>query len=90
MLRRTLITLSGVALLGVAAFAQTPNAGQGGFVPLDQMPPGQELPAAQFVIASYAFFLILMMFYLWTIWRRIGKVEKDMRDLERRQGTLKG
>jgi hypothetical protein len=25
-----------------------------------------------------------MMFYLWTIWRRINKVEQEMQDLERR------
>jgi hypothetical protein len=31
-----------------------------------------------------------MVFYLWTIWRRIGKVEADMRALERRQGTAGG
>ena len=37
-----------------------------------------------------AFFLLLMMFYLWTIWRRIGKVEADMRALERRQAASPG
>jgi hypothetical protein len=30
-----------------------------------------------------------MVFYLWTIWRRIGKVEQEMHDLERRQGAAK-
>ena len=56
-----------------------------GFVPV---PPGtqvEQLPAAPLVIASYAFFLLLMVFYLWTIWRRIGKVESEMQALERRQ-----
>jgi hypothetical protein len=27
-----------------------------------------------------------MLFYLWTIWNRLTKVEKDMQALERRQG----
>jgi hypothetical protein len=45
------------------------------------------MPAAPLVIGAYAFFLLLMMFYLWTIWRRIGKVEADMRALERRQAA---
>ena len=40
--------------------------------------------AAPLLIGSYAFFLILMMFYLWTIWRRINRVEQEMQDLERR------
>ena len=47
----------------------------------------KQMPAAPLLIGSYAFFLVLMMFYLWTIWRRIGKVEKEMHDLERRQGA---
>jgi hypothetical protein len=45
----------------------------------------EQIPAAPLVIASYAFFLLLMVFYLWTVWRRIGKVEKDMQALDRRQ-----
>jgi len=56
-----------------------------GFV---QVAPGtqvEQIPAAPLVIASYAFFMLLMVFYLWTIWQRIGKVESEMRALERRQ-----
>ena len=56
-----------------------------GFV---QVAPGtqvEQIPAAPLVIASYAFFLLLMVFYLWTIWRRIGKVEGEMQALDRRQ-----
>jgi hypothetical protein len=44
------------------------------------------MPAAPFVIGAYAFFLLLMVFYLWTIWSRLSKVEKEMHDLERRHG----
>jgi hypothetical protein len=61
-------------------------AAQGDFVPFTGVPPDQQMPAAPLVVGAYAFFLLLMMFYLWTIWRRIGKVEADMRALERRQG----
>jgi hypothetical protein len=57
------------------------------FVPVTGVPAGEQIPAAPLVIGAYAFFLLLMMFYLWTIWRRIGKVETDMRALERRQGA---
>jgi hypothetical protein len=66
--------------------AQAP-AGQEGFVPASELPPGQELPAGPLVITSYAFFLVLMMFYLWTVWRRIGKVEMEILELQRRQGN---
>ena len=57
-----------------------------GFVPVTGGPQVEQIPAAPLVIASYAFFLLLMVFYLWTIWRRIGKVESEMQALERRQG----
>ena len=56
-----------------------------GFVPVTGAPATEQIPAAPLVIAAYAFFLLVMVFYLWTIWRRIGKVEADMRALERRQ-----
>ncbi len=86
---RTILGIVVGVLLSVSAvLAQEP---QGGFVPLSQAPGVQveRIPAAPLLIASYAFFLVLMMFYLWTIWSRLGKVEKEMRELERRQGTAK-
>ena len=87
MIRRLWIALVTVVLLGTTTFAQPPqNGSPDGFVPLSSLPPGEEMPAAPFVIGAYAFFLLLMLFYLWTIWNRLSKVEKDMRELERRHG----
>ena len=86
MTRRIWTALVTFVLLGTTAFAQPPGASTDGFVPLSSLPPGEGMPAAPFVIAAYAFFLLLMLFYLWTIWNRLSKVEKDMRELERRQG----
>jgi hypothetical protein len=88
MARRLSIALVSFLLLGASAFAQPSQGGaaDSGFVPLSSLPPGQELPAARFVIASYSFFLLLMVFYLWTIWNRLSKVEKDMKELARRHG----
>jgi len=65
----------------VALQQQSPD----GFVPVTGVPITEQIPAAPLVVASYAFFLLLMVFYLWTIWRRIGKVEADMQALDRRQ-----
>jgi hypothetical protein len=70
------------------ALQQQPTIPEG-FVPVTGAPPGEQMPAAPLVIASYAFFLLLMVFYLWTIWRRIGKVESEMHALERRQSGSK-
>ena len=60
---------------------QTPD----GFVPVAGGVQVEQIPAAPLVIGAYAFFLLLMVFYLWTIWRRIGKVEGEMQTLARRQ-----
>lgn len=92
MFRRILTGLTTFVLMSAPLLAQVPAgqapAGQDGFVPASSLPPGQELPAAPLLIASYATFLVLMVFYLWTIWRRIGRVEEEMRQLERRQGWV--
>ena len=84
MIRRTWIALVTFVLLGANAFAQ--QAAPDGFVPMSSLPPGEELPAARFLVASYAFFLMLMVFYVWTIWKRLAKVEQEMKELGRRQG----
>jgi hypothetical protein len=90
MFRRVIIGVLSLLLVAAQAVAQQPpNAGLDGFVPAQSLPPTEQLPAAPLLIGSYAFFLVLMMFYLWTIWRRIGRVEKEMHDLERRQGVAR-
>jgi CcmD family protein len=66
------------------AFALQPPPGQGGFVPVTDLPPAEKLPAAPFLIVAYAFVWIALMVYLWTIWRRLNKVEADMQALDRR------
>lgn len=70
----------------VAAFAQQPQApARDQYVPIDQLPPGEQMPSAPFVIAAYSAIWILAMFYLWSIWRRIGTLEDDMQALAKRQ-----
>jgi CcmD family protein len=68
---------------------QPPNQ-QNEFVPIDRLPPADQLPAAPLLIAAYAFVWIALMFYLWTIWRRLTKVEHDLHALERKtRGTVR-
>jgi hypothetical protein len=82
-----LMSLLTVPFTAATAFALQQPAAQDGFVPVTGVPASEQVPAAPLVVGAYAFFLLLMMFYLWTIWRRIGKVEADMQALERRQGA---
>ena len=69
----------------VALVLQTP-AGQNEFVPASSIPRTDQLQAAPLLIAAYAFVWVAACFYLWTIWRRLRKVEDEMLALERRAG----
>ena len=80
-LRRIMIALTSCFLLSTAVFAMQPPAAQSEYVPLKDLPPGDQMPAAPFLIAAYAFVWIAAMFYLWTIWRRLNRVETEMRAL---------
>jgi CcmD family protein len=79
--RRLLIALTSFVLFASSAFALQPPAGQGGFVPADSVPAADQLPAAPLLITAYAFVWVAVMVYLWTIWRRLNKVETEMRAL---------
>jgi len=80
-LRRLLIALTSFVLLSSSVFAMQPPAGQSEFVPVDAVPLADQLPAAPLLITAYAFVWIAAMVYLWSIWRRLNKVEDEMRTL---------
>jgi hypothetical protein len=74
-----------VTSVGTTIFAaQPPEAAQDGFVPMDDIPPEDQLPAAPLVMAAYAAVWAIAIGYLWTIWRRLGTVERDLADVSRR------
>ena len=64
----------------LAAVQQAPPA-QSEYVPITDLPPTEQMPAAPLLIAAYAFAWIAVMFYLFTIWRRLNKVETEMHAL---------
>ena len=83
MLRRLLIALLTLVLTAPALLAQPPQ--QNEYVPIDQLPPQETLPAAPLLIGAYIVVWLGLMGYLfWTIWRRIGTVETEMQALQRR------
>jgi CcmD family protein len=65
----------------VVLAVQTAPPGQSEYVPIKDLPPTDQMPAAPLLIAAYAFVWIAVLVYLWTIWRRLGKVEAEMRTL---------
>ena len=84
-LRRFLIALTSFVLLSAPAFALQPPKGQSEFVPISELPPGDQMPAAPLLIAAYAFVWLATMFYVWTVWRRLNKVEVEMHALAQKK-----
>ena len=71
--------LLSVFLLGpVVLLAQEP---QSEFVPVTEVPPSEQLPAAPLLIAAYAFVWAAVLAYAWLMWRRLGKVERELNTL---------
>ena len=78
-MRAGFAAIAALLLVAPAAFAvQTAPPGQSEYVPIKDLPPTDQIPAAPLLIAAYAFVWIAVLFYLWTIWRRLAKVEAEM------------
>jgi hypothetical protein len=65
--------------LAITASAQTTTAAQDEFVPIDQLPEEDRLPAAPFLVAAYTVALVLLVGYVWLLWRRLGTVQQELR-----------
>jgi CcmD family protein len=65
--------------------AQPPAGGAApdGFVPVSQLPPSEQLPAAPLVMTAYAFIWVVLLVYVFLLWRRLGAVTKELDTLKR-------
>jgi CcmD family protein len=84
---------AGLALAGIlcslfviagSAQARQPPAPPDGFVPASSLPSQEQLPAAPLVIGAYAVAWVAVFGYLWSIWQRVGRVERELADVSRR------
>ena len=81
-----MVLLVASASVPIAAQQQAPPAkpAQDEFVPIDQLPPSEQLPAAPLLLAAYSVAWVLVAGYLFSIWRRLGRVEHELQDANRR------
>ena len=86
---KRLVTLVWSIALTVPVFALQPPAGQSEFRPMSEVPPSEQLPAAPLLITAYVFFLLAVLLYVWTIWRRLNKVEADIRALDQKSRSAR-
>jgi CcmD family protein len=85
MLTRLVFVLSVLVTLATAvtpaeAFQQPPDS-MSEFKPISELPPTEKLPAAPFLISAYSIVWLIALFYIWTIWRRMNKLELEFRRL---------
>ena len=67
------------------AQSQKPPAAQEGFVPIDELGDvKEELPATPLVAAAYGIAWLAVLVYVWTVWRRVNQVERELADVSRR------
>ena len=76
-------------LLTAGAVAAQVQANQ--MVPLDQARPQPELSPAPLLYGAYAFVWAAVVVYVFTLWRRLGRVERELADVNARlKATRRG
>ena len=86
MLKRLSTVCGGMLLFATMAIAQAPSP-QDRFVPASSLPPVDQVPAGPLLLAAYSFVWVAVLFYVWTVWRRLSRVETEMQALQRRGGA---
>ena len=79
--------LTGFPTVGAAALAvqQPPAKTQDdGFVPVKDLGDQERLPAAPLVMGAYAVAWVAIFLYVWSIWRRLSRVETEIAAVSRR------
>ena len=78
---------AGCLIASPAASAQSQPAPsqpqqQDEFVPIDELPPQDQLPAAPLLIGAYVFVMVALFAYLYSVARRLNTVEREVQRLE--------
>ena len=55
------------------------------FVSVDETLPGEQIPALPLIAGAYGFIWVVLLGYVWSIGRRLQKVEGELADLESRR-----
>jgi CcmD family protein len=64
----------------------SPPSQQNEFIPIDQLPPQEQLAAAPLLIGAYVFVLAVLFVYVFSVARRLTNVQ---RELDRLDTTIK-
>ena len=85
-LKRWCAVLSLVFVWGVSSvMAQQPSpqpSQQNEFIPINQLPPQDQLPAAPLLIGAYVFVLAVLFLYVFSVARRLTNVQRELDRLD--------
>ncbi|MGH9311783.1 MAG: CcmD family protein [Vicinamibacterales bacterium] len=72
--------------LGVSPIAAQPRPAQEEFLPVTDAET-ERLPAAPLVMSAYAVAWAAIFLYIWSLWRRLSRVERELEQLSQRSGA---
>ena len=61
---------------------QQPPSQQEEFIPIDQLPPEEQLPAAPLLVGAYAFVLLMLFGYMFIMSRRLAVIQREVDRLD--------
>ncbi len=68
---------------GQPASAQDPPpSAEGPFIPIDQLPPQEQLASAPLLVAAYGFVMVALFVYVLSLARRLTAVQREVGRLE--------
>ena len=80
------LVVSSLSSVGAATFRQQPESQPpkqtDEFVPISQLPPQDQLPAAPLLISAYSVVLLALFFYVLSVARRLNAVQREVQRLE--------
>jgi CcmD family protein len=71
-----------LAAPAVLAGAQPPKTADQEYLPVDTAE--EQIPAAPLVIGAYSVVWVGVVLYLWSIWQRLSRVERELAQVSRR------
>jgi CcmD family protein len=76
-----LLLLTGVSAARAAA---QPKPSPDEFVPVQDIPDSEKLPAVRLVATAYGFVWVVLLGYVWTVGKRLRTVESELDALQRK------
>lgn len=82
--RSAAVALALVLAPAVPVMAQQPQAAQDQYVPVDQLQQVEEFPATPLVAGAYGVAWAAVLVWVWMVWTRLQKVDRELAEVSRR------